>query len=276
MRILVTNDDGIESEGLLALARALTDFGEVVVVAPDRDYSGSSAGFGPLLEFRPVVRQVDLDVDGAAAWSVTGPPALCVILARLGAFGELPDLVVSGINPGANVGRAVAHSGTIGAVVTGRLGGISGIAVSQAVDEGAVVGQAVEAAHPGQRWQTAAVLAGRLADALLADLPPRPVALNLNVPNLEPEELKGWRRTTIATEPIRAMQQAGLVPIEGDPGAFHGVLSWGDIVDLPVDTDGGAVEAGYVSVTWLANVAPEDPTGVDGAEAALDRLLPRV
>lgn len=275
MRILVTNDDGIGAEGLLALTRSLVQVGEVVVVAPDADYSGSSAGFGPLLGFRPVIREVDLGIDGVdAAWSVTGPPALCVILTRLGAFGPSPDLIVSGINPGANVGRAVAHSGTIGAVVTGRLGGISGIAVSQAVDEGAVVGQAVEATHDGQHWDTAAVLAARVADALLQDLPASPVALNLNVPNRRPEELVGWRRTTIATEPIRAMQQARLEPIEGDPGAFHGVLTWGDVRALPGDTDGGAVEAGYVSVTWLAAAGPEDPPGVAGAEQALAALLP--
>ena len=110
MRVLVTNDDGVDAPGLGVLAARLGDVAEVAVVAPDRDYSGSSAAFGLLWDHEPVVRR--RSVPGAdEAWSVEGPPALCVLYARHGAFGDF-DLVVSGINPGANVGRAVAHSGT--------------------------------------------------------------------------------------------------------------------------------------------------------------------
>ncbi|MCB0982122.1 MAG: hypothetical protein KDB17_15920, partial [Ilumatobacter sp.] len=132
MRILVTNDDGIDSVGLHVLARAMAVHGDVVLVAPDREFSGAGAAVGALHLLQPEVRRVQ--VDGVAeAWTLNGPPALCVLFARLGLFGAPFDLVVSGINPGANVGRSVYHSGTIGAVLTGRLGGISGVAVSQAV-----------------------------------------------------------------------------------------------------------------------------------------------
>lgn len=131
MRILLTNDDGIESEGLRVLACAMRAHGDVVVVAPDSDYSGSGAAIGPIHLMDPKVQTGHVDgVD--ESWAVSGPPALCVLLANLGAFGPV-DWVVSGINPGANVGRTVYHSGTIGAVLTGRNGGIPGLAVSQVV-----------------------------------------------------------------------------------------------------------------------------------------------
>ena len=271
MRILVTNDDGVEAPGLEVLATRLAEVAEVCVVAPDRDYSGSSAAFGRLWDHEPVVRRVSVPgVD--EAWSVDGPPALCVLYARHGAFGDF-DLVVSGINPGANVGRAVAHSGTVGAAVTGRLGGLNGIAVSQAVDDWAVIGQAVTDGSNGQLWPTAAECAAVAAEAMLADLPAEPVVLNMNVPNLELAELAGWRRTTIATEPIRGTDSVELEPIDGEPDAFHARLGWGEAVDLPADTDGGAVEAGYVSVTWLALNSVEDPNGAAPVETALSTLV---
>jgi 5'-nucleotidase len=113
MRILVTNDDGIDSVGLHVLARAMRPFGEVVIAAPDQEYSGAGAAIGALHIIQPEVhkRQVE-GID--TAWAISGPPALCVFFARLGVFGDPFDLVVSGINPGANVGRSVYHSGTVG------------------------------------------------------------------------------------------------------------------------------------------------------------------
>ncbi|MGA0354821.1 MAG: 5'/3'-nucleotidase SurE, partial [Ilumatobacteraceae bacterium] len=114
MRILVTNDDGISSVGLHRLARAMTAHGEVVVVAPDREFSGAGAAVGAIHLMQPEVHRATVDGIGES-WAVSGPPALCVFFARLGAFGGPFDLVVSGINPGANVGRSVYHSGTVGA-----------------------------------------------------------------------------------------------------------------------------------------------------------------
>lgn len=130
MKILVTNDDGIDAEGLHVLARRLTDLGDVVVVAPDREYSGASAALGALHVIRPEVRPAEIE-GVAEAWSVSGPPALCVTFARVGLFGGPFDLVAAGINPGANTGRAVYHSGTVGAAITARNAGIPGLAVSR-------------------------------------------------------------------------------------------------------------------------------------------------
>src|SRR5215210_3450059 len=150
-RILVTNDDGIDSIGLAVLARALVGQGEVLIAAPDGEYSGASAAFGPLHLIRPEVQE--RTVAGIErSWAVSGPPALCVLFARLGVFGPPPDLVVAGINPGANVGRSVYHSGTVGAALTARNGGISGIAVSQEVADLAVEGQGWEDVGGAQLW----------------------------------------------------------------------------------------------------------------------------
>ncbi|NNC81314.1 MAG: 5'/3'-nucleotidase SurE, partial [Acidimicrobiales bacterium] len=116
MRILVTNDDGIDSVGLHVLANAVKHFGDVTVVAPLFECSGAGASIGTLTGNYPVVHRHDVPaLDGLDCWSVSGPPALCVMYAQLGAFGKPFDLIVSGINPGQNVGWSVYHSGTIGA-----------------------------------------------------------------------------------------------------------------------------------------------------------------
>ena len=116
-RILVTNDDGIASTGLHVLARTMRQHGDVVVVAPEVEHSGAGAGVGPLHLIKPQARQTTID-GVEEAWCVNGSPALCTMFARFGVFGPI-DLVVSGINPGANVGRAVYHSGTVGAALDG-------------------------------------------------------------------------------------------------------------------------------------------------------------
>jgi 5'-nucleotidase len=133
MKVLVTNDDGVASPGLHALARALVDDGfDVIVVAPDREMSGSAAAIGQVHIGEGIdAERVDLPrLDGVPAYAVAGPPGLCVLTARLGGFGDPPDLVVSGINPGCNTGRAVLHSGTVGAALTAANFGCRGLAVS--------------------------------------------------------------------------------------------------------------------------------------------------
>lgn len=271
MRIMVTNDDGIDSVGLHVLARAMRRHGEVVVVAPDREYSGASAAFGALHLIQPEVQHASIDgID--EAWAVSGPPALCVMFARLGLFGAPFDLVVSGINPGANVGRSVYHSGTVGAALTARNGGISGVAISQAVEGFGVEGQGWDEMLRGQRWDTAAAVADVVVGGLIEHLPADPVVINVNVPNLPLDEIRAWRRAQVGTIPPRVMASARLEPKEGHHGGYYVRMDWGDAVDLPVHTDGGAVEAGEVAITYLSRLEAHDPPH-DGPEAALDRLL---
>jgi 5'-nucleotidase len=269
-RILVTNDDGVDAEGLHVLARRLGDLGDVVIAAPDREYSGASAALGTLHLIRPEVRQVAVAGVGEA-WSVTGPPALCVVFARLGVFGAPFDLVVSGINPGVNSGRAIYHSGTVGAALTARVGGISALAVSQAVEGFGVEGQGWDDMLVGQHWDSAAEVGRLVAAAMLDDLPADPIVVNVNVPNRPMDAIEGWRRTEVAQLPPRALASAELVPMTGHEGAFEVRMQWGDPIELPGDTDTGAVETGYVAVTVLSRIVDDPDVPLAGVAAALDR-----
>lgn len=271
MRILVTNDDGIDAVGLHVLARRLVELGDVIVAAPDREYSGAGAALGTLHLIRPEVRRVDLD-GVPEAWSVTGPPALCVMFSRLGVFGGPFDLVVSGINPGANSGRAIYHSGTVGAALTARNGRVSGVAISQAVDGFGVEGQGWDEMVAHQQWDTAAEVGARIARAMLEDLPADPLVVNVNVPNRSLGEIAGWRRTTVALLPPRTLASAELIPMVGHDGAFEVQMEWGDPLVLPVETDSGAVEAGYVAISALCRLDDDPTVELDGVTAALDDL----
>ena len=259
MRIFVTNDDGIDSLGLHILARAMLPFGEVVVGAPDTEYSGASSSFGALHLIRPELHKANIEgID--EAWSITGPPALCVMFARLGAFGEPFDLVVSGINPGANVGRSVYHSGTIGACLTARNGGINGVAVSQAVDEGGYMGQGIEEMLKNQKWDSAAEIAAIAVEEMSTNLPKEASVLNINVPNLELSEMKGWKETKVGTDLIRQMTQVDIEPKIGHEGTFHLKLKWGErIPPSSIEDDVGAVANGYVSISWLSRLISQGP-----------------
>lgn len=256
-RILVTNDDGIAAPGIHALTRALYDAGhDVFVVAPREDMSGAGAAIGRFHADSPVLTErVDLDdLPGVPAYMIDGPPALAVLTARLGGFGDAPTMVVSGINPGANTGRATLHSGTVGAALTAANFGVSGLAVS------------VDISDP-MHWATAASM-GVAAVAWLAGAADRTV-LNVNVPALHLGQLSGvrWARlapfgTTRATV-IEPAVEGGKLLVELRPTA----------VELPPDCDTAVVQAGFVSVTALTGIrAAEEPTGV---VAALERDLQR-
>ncbi|WBU37879.1 5'/3'-nucleotidase SurE [Homoserinibacter sp. YIM 151385] len=180
MRILLTNDDGIEAPGFRELAVAILELGhDLVVAAPARQLSGASASIlidndSPQVEVRPH----DLGIDGLEARAVGAAPAMCVLLAIHGRFGARPELVVSGPNHGANAGRVVLHSGTVGAALTAGANGIRGLAVS--LDVGLV--------PTGYHWNAAARTAAGLLE--LAAAQPAGAVLNLNVPNrAEPAEL---------------------------------------------------------------------------------------
>jgi len=276
MRILLTNDDGIDSTGLHVLARAMREHGDVVIIAPDREFSGAGAALGALHLIVPEVckRQID-GID--EAWAVSGPPALCVMFARLGAFGEPFDLIVSGINPGANVGRSVYHSGTVGACLSGRNGAIPGVAVSQAVTGFGIEGQGWDEMLIGQKWETAAVVAsafvGGMAEAVRAGTLHDAAVVNINVPNCELAEVKGWSHARVGVEPPRRMSSAELVPKEGHEDAFMVKMEWGDAETLPADTDGGMVEAGTVAVSYLTRLEEHTRTDLAAAEAGLTSLL---
>ena len=152
--MLVTNDDGVWAPGIRVLAIALAEAGhDVAVIAPAHDFSGFGAALGPLhITGKIDFERVTLDGLDAPACAVEGPPALCVFAACLGGFGDRPELVVSGINLGANTGRAILHSGTVGAALTALGFSVPGLAVSQVVGD-------------PQPWGSAATIAVALGGA---------------------------------------------------------------------------------------------------------------
>lgn len=271
-RILVTNDDGIDSVGLHVLAREAATLGDVVVVAPDSEYSGASMALGPLHLIEPEVRRTTID-GVAEVWTVSGPPALCVYCAVLGAFGDPFDLVLAGINPGANVGRSVHHSGTVGAALTAVSAGVSAVAVSQSVPGPTVEGQAIDLDPSEQLWDSAARAGIVVARSLLRNPPAQPLAVNVNVPNQPLDGIAGWRDTHLAAGPGRAVGDAILVPHDDTDGSFTVKLGWSGVRDHPPETDGGTIREGFVSVSVLTRLVGHDPTfDVPGA-ADLTLLL---
>jgi len=275
-KILVTNDDGIESIGLHALARAVAEVGDVTIVAPDSEYSGAGAAIGPLHLTDTVIRRTAVDgVD--RAWTVNGPPGLCVFYARMGAFEFTPDLIVSGINPGANLGRAVYHSGTIGAALTGRNGGIPGIAVSQSfaepVEDTDEARQDYDERVSRQLWDSAATIATEVVRGMLETDFGDVGVVNLNVPNLPVDEITGWRWTEVSLTPPWAMTEAKLVPRHDEPGDAYGVeTKWGQNLEQHPTSDSAAVLDGKVSISVLSRISAVD-TDARPIDSRLDDLL---
>lgn len=187
-RVLITNDDGIEAPGLHRLAHAAVAAGfDVVVAAPARDSSGASAAISAVAQDgRIVVEERKLpDLDGVPAYAVTGTPALAALIATRGAFGDPPDVVLSGVNRGANAGPAVLHSGTVGAALTGATYGCQGLAVSLDLADG-------DLTDDDRHWDTAAAYA--VALLRLLDGLPKETVLNLNVPDLPADQVRGLCR----------------------------------------------------------------------------------
>jgi 5'-nucleotidase len=309
VRILVTNDDGVHAPGLAALTRAAHTWTnndaaakhhEIVVVAPLSNHSGASAAVGSVFE-RERIPYRAVQVSGARevpAFGVDASPALSVIVAALGAFGPRPDLVLSGINLGVNVGRSVLHSGTVGAALTAAQFGISGLAVSMRSD-----------AEP-LPWATAATLAMTLVPELLG-APPGTV-LNLNTPSVPLDELQGVRRGHIgsagviksASDPERDQATETHVPraattsgpelvqtvspqtnaprvqryAQGDDGHLllhlgSAIPSLGATHDADPTDDTALVAAGFASLTPLVGIREDmTPRGHDLIQSALAQL----
>lgn len=236
MNILVTNDDGITAPGLLALAQEMRKLGEVFIIAPDRNWSAS--GHVKTMH-RPLrVKEVKLS-DGTIGLASDGAPSDCVALAILGMLPEEIDLVLSGINPNANIGHDVTYSGTVTAAMEAMIWGKKGIAVSLDSPEN----------HLGVLdYQPAAAYAGKVVRRVMKNGLPENTILNVNVPGLPFEEIKGFKITrqglrVYRDQLIKREDPRGLPYywIGGDPPT--GVKESG--------TDFGSLKEGYVSVTPL-------------------------
>ncbi|MDQ2809130.1 MAG: 5'/3'-nucleotidase SurE [Chloroflexota bacterium] len=229
MRILLTNDDGIDSEGLLALHRALSPAHDVAIIAPDRNWSIS--GHNKTMD-RPL-RVTERHWEGISGWATDGTPADCVSLAALGFLGYKPDLLVAGINKGPNLGNDITYSGTVTAAMEGIISEMPSIAVS--IED-----------YVNWQFDTAAAFIARLVGQVEAHGLPAGVLLNVNVPNLPAAEVQGVEVTRLGRRIYRDVLTKRTDP-RGRPYYWIG----GEIPQSHLDegTDAYALSQSRISVT---------------------------
>jgi 5'-nucleotidase len=228
LKILLSNDDGYRAEGLRCLAEHLRDLADIVIVAPERNCSGASNS----LTLESPLRLTEV---GPNSFFVNGTPTDCVHLALTGLLDEEPDMVISGINDGANLGDDVIYSGTVAAAMEGRFLGLPTIAISM------VTGEA-------RRFETAGRVARELVSRVLEYSLPSNTILNVNVPDLPWEALGGFEATRLGYRHRAEPVIRGTDP-RGRPLYWVGFAGPGQ--DAGPGTDFHAVESGRVSVTPL-------------------------
>jgi len=238
VRVLLTNDDGIDARGLKALVVATAAWArrapgrELVVVAPDRNYSGAGASVGEVYRRSSIAysRSGVAGADDVECFALDASPALCVLVGVLGGMGPRPDVVVAGVNAGVNVGRSVLHSGTVGAILTGSQLGLSGLSVSM-------------------QW---------------TDDPPFEVAAGVRRGRVSTAGI-----VRAADQPADPLAEAGEIALR----LGSAVPALGDVSDEEPEDDGALVAAGFASITPLRSVHEDTDAGADDAiRAALDAV----
>lgn len=229
MRLLVSNDDGIQSPGLHALVRALSGWGEVWVVAPDREQSA----VGHAITLSEPIRLFPWEVDGADhTFAISGTPADCVKLALTELMPAPPDIVLSGINRGENTGISVIYSGTVSAATEGTINGIPSLAISLA-------------SFTSYDFTAAAQIARRIAEQVLGSGLPHDTLLNVNVPCLPHAAIKGVR---VVRQGRARFQETFMKRADPRGKTYY----WMDGAKAPheeADTDSAVLHAGYVTIT---------------------------
>jgi len=231
MRILVTNDDGIRAGGLVSLVEALSDDAEVLVVAPDRERSAT--GHGITVHHPLRVEETRVGRAGIQGWAVEGTPADCVKLAIDYLMPDPPDIVVSGINRGPNLGTDVLYSGTVSAALEGIIHDIPSLAVSLTT-------------YSDPDYSHAALVARGLVHTISRGEFPPDVLINVNVPALPPDLIQGYRIARLGTR-----RWQNVFEKRRDPrGRLYFWLA-GDVVDVPGEagTDVEAIREGLISIT---------------------------
>lgn len=235
-QILVTNDDGIDSPGLHALALCAAKFGDVLVAAPATEASGTGAGLMAAGDDREVAVETRSVPGSDAAYAVAAHPGLIALIACHDGFGPRPDVVLSGVNRGGNVGRGVLHSGTVGAALTAGINGARALAVSLDIPLG----------HPDDPyWTVATTVVAELLPQLL-DADPGTI-LNLNVPNApSPGDLR-W-----ATLASFGRVQSSVTELRDGRISVRSIEVDGE---LEPGTDAALLAEGYSTITPLRSVA---------------------
>jgi len=233
MHILLTNDDGIEAQGINVLREALSSLGKLTVVAPDRERSATGHG----ITLHKPLRVYKMDYDNCTAYAVTGTPADCVKFAVEELMDEQPNIIVSGINSGSNLGTDVLYSGTVSAAVEGAIAGIPSIAVSLALKE-------------KRNYGLAAQIACRVVNKVIKEGLPEETILNINVPDVENTEKIDLEITRLG---IRRYKDS--VEKRVDPRGYEYYWIAGQITDIECNrnklicTDISAIAQNKVSIT---------------------------
>ncbi len=263
MRVLVSNDDGVDSAGIRVLAESLAGVGDVVVVAPDRDHSGASNSLTLGLPIR-------VHPHGKNIYRVSGTPTDCVHLALSGLLEKEPDIVVSGINNAPNLGDDVIYSGTVSAAMEGRFLGLPAIAVSLVTGE-----------DPEYHYASAARAVLMLMRQLLVDPLPADTILNVNVPDRAWNDIAGFEVTRLGKRhrsapcvqqtdprgrPIWWIGPAGKVDDDG-PGTDFDAVARGFVSVTPIHVDLTRYQALEKVSSWIDGLehAPEQDTAGGGS-----------
>jgi len=229
MNILITNDDGIVAPGIVTLAEALSDIAKVTVIAPDRNNSGVGSG----ISLEKPLRVMEIRKDW---WQLNGTPADCIKLALSGFLNEEPDMVVSGINAGANLSDDVLYSGTVGGALEGRFLRYPSLAVS-------CVGES------DWQFETAAYAAVEVVKKQIHHaFVPEGVILNMNVPNVSLAEFKGIKIVRLGD---RHFSEPLTRNTDGRGKTIYWMGAAGKVKDGGAGTDFHAVHNGYASLTPL-------------------------
>ena len=229
MKILISNDDGVSARGIKVLAEALSELGEVIVVGPDRNRSGASSSL-------TLDNPIRVHKNSMGYYAVTGTPADCIFIAHHTILkGELPDIVVSGINMGANLGDDVLYSGTVAAAIEGRFLGVPAIAISMASKD-------------FEHLETAGQIAKQLAERLLNDDLGADRILNVNVPDVALSEIKGFK---VTRQGHRHRENIVIESTDARNNPIYWLAPPAKGKDSGEGTDFHAVEEGYVSITPL-------------------------
>lgn len=248
---LITNDDGIDSPGIVALASAAVQAGlDVLVAAPSWDSSGASASLtGVRDDDRLIIERRELPGIDGPTYAVEASPALIALTALRGGFDVVPDIVLSGVNRGRNTGHAVLHSGTVGATLTAANDGVCGLAVS------------IDAAAP-VHWNTAVAHAVAVL-RWIAENEPHTV-INLNVPDLPLDEVAGLRHAPLAA--VGAVQTNVTDVREG-----YVQLTFGELETGPAKgTDAALLAEGWAVVTAIEPIGTAQ-VGLEDAELVVER-----
>lgn len=228
-RILITNDDGIFAPGIYALWEAMTEIGDVTVVAPDSEKSA----VGHAITLTDPIRVQEMkSKNGFVGFAVKGTPADCVKIAGRALMETPPDIVVSGINSGANIGNDIIYSGTVSAATEGTFMGIPSVAISLTSIKGGDMSVSKE-------------VATKVVTNVLDKGLPNGILLNVNVPNIDKDMIKGYR----ITKQGDIVFEDKFEKREDPRGKFYYWMSGKHSKDYKKDTDAAAINDGYISIT---------------------------